>query len=462
MKKSHYLFLISIIVLVFLISACGKKDTAEKCKSDSDCAAKTCYDSSCVKGKCSYIAEMNCCGNKIKEAGETECSCPADYGQCAAKTKEGITYACNEKDECVPTTTAQTFSSEKDVGKFKLQLSTTLDKPFDTRRSILGLGIMLVQLDAGVTDVKINKVMVESSISSSTVLLGEKSLERTLWKISDVISDDIMIDYDFGADKADKQISLRIFYEYKDKGISSSGSYAEQIKTPVTFVRGPETLCPDSCDDGNRCTNDYCNEQTNNFCRHDMLSDCNGNWICETGETKCNAPTDCGPCEGDVGSYMQYGCFEDECQVAVKEGSQLSKTYPNTKTASYFTLDFDVFLKQPLNIKNNTVKIDFTLNKFDEKNAVLPLMIKKVQINDKTVVLGQKTDVLVFSTVGQTDSIEIPVSSYEFEGYQKDIYFNIKIDYEFGKTSYGAITAYADSFEQALKEKVTLIKSDVN
>ncbi|MBI2129177.1 hypothetical protein HYU07_02965 [Candidatus Woesearchaeota archaeon] len=461
MKKSHYLFLTSIIILVFLISACGKSNV-EKCKSVSDCAAKTCYDASCVKGKCSYIAEMNCCGNKIKESGENECGCPADYGQCSAKSKSGITYACDKKDECVPQKISQTFSSEKDVGKFKLQLSTTIDKPFDTRRSALGLSIMLAQADAGVTDIKINKIMVETSMGSSNILLSEKPIERMLWKINDAISEVIVIDYDFGADKADKRISLRIFYEYKEKGVSSSGSYVEQIKTDVTFVKGPEASCPDSCDDGNRCTNDYCNEQTNNFCRHDIIADCNGNWICEEGETKCNAPADCGPCEGDVGNYMQYGCFEDKCKTAVKEGIQLSKLYPNTKTASYFTLDFDVSLEQPLNIKNNTVKIDFTLSKFDEKNAVLPLTINKVQINDKTVVLGQETGNLIFPTVGYKNSIEIPVSSYEFDGYQKDIYLNIKIDYEFGKTSYGATTTYADSFEQALKEKVTVIKPDVS
>lgn len=462
MKKSHYLFLILLIAVVLLISACGKKDAAEKCRSVSDCAAKTCYDTSCVKGKCSYIAEMNCCGNKIKEVGENECGCPADYGQCAAKSKSGITYVCNENDECAPATTAQTFSSEKDVGKFKLQMSTTIDKPFDTKRSTLGLSIMLVQLDAGITDVKINKVMVETAMGSSTILLSEKSLERNLWKINDAISDSIVVDYDFGADKTDKQISLKIFYEYKDKGVSSSGSYVEQIKTAITFIRGPEASCPDSCDDGNICTNDYCNEQTSNFCRHDIIADCGGNWLCETDETKCNAPLDCGPCEGDAGNYMQYSCFEEECKIAIKENAQLSKTYPHAKTASYFTLNFDVSLKQPLNIKNDTVDIDFTLAKFDESNAVLPLTIKKVQINDKTTIVGQNTGSLVFTAVDGTNSIEIPVSGYEFDGYQKEIYMNIKVEYEFGKTSYGTVTAYADSFEQALKEKVTVIKPDVS
>jgi len=42
--------------------------------------------------------------------------------------------------------------------------------------------------------------------------------------------------------------------------------------------------CPESCDDGNPCTNDYCNYNTNYECRHDEIIPCCGNNICETGE----------------------------------------------------------------------------------------------------------------------------------------------------------------------------------
>lgn len=462
MKKSYYLVLILIIAVALLASACGKKEAIEKCEQDSDCAPKTCHSMSCIKEKCVSSAIMNCCGNKIKEAGENECSCPADYGQCAAKSRE-ITYACNEKNECAPTTTAQTFSSEKDTGKFKLQLSTTIDKPFDLKRSVIGFGLELAQADAGVSDVKINKVAIETMMGSSNVLLGEKTFERTLWKAGDRMNDEIIVDYDFGVERAEKLVSLKIFYEYKEKGIVQSSSYTEQIKTPTIFVKSiGQALCPVSCNDNNRCTNDYCSDLTSNFCKRNIILNCNGNWICEADETKCNAPLDCGPCEGNVGSYMQYECFDDDCKTTIKESAQLSKTYPNTKTASYFTLNFDVSIKQPLNIKNDTVKIDFTLSKFDEKNAALPLTVRKVEINDKTIVLGKKTDGLIFPSIGYANSVEIPVSSYEFDGYEKEIYLNIKIDYEFAKMIGGTATPTTESFEQALKEKVTVIKPDVS
>lgn len=51
-----------------------------------------------------------------------------------------------------------------------------------------------------------------------------------------------------------------------------------------------EHPCPLSCSDGNACTFDYCSVTG---CSHDLVSNCVGNGVCESGESFCNAPLDC-------------------------------------------------------------------------------------------------------------------------------------------------------------------------
>ena len=42
--------------------------------------------------------------------------------------------------------------------------------------------------------------------------------------------------------------------------------------------------CNESCDDENQCTRDYCSKATNYTCKHEELSVCPNNGICEKGE----------------------------------------------------------------------------------------------------------------------------------------------------------------------------------
>jgi hypothetical protein len=52
--------------------------------------------------------------------------------------------------------------------------------------------------------------------------------------------------------------------------------------------------CPDSCDDGNECTNDTCSGSTDFKCVHEMIYPCCGNGVCDESEKLYNeCPEDC-------------------------------------------------------------------------------------------------------------------------------------------------------------------------
>ena len=54
-----------------------------------------------------------------------------------------------------------------------------------------------------------------------------------------------------------------------------------------------EQICPFSCDDGNKCTDDYCSVETNYECRHAPIANCCGNGVCEPNENYESCPKDC-------------------------------------------------------------------------------------------------------------------------------------------------------------------------
>jgi len=84
--------------------------------------------------------------------------------------------------------------------------------------------------------------------------------------------------------------SVWILFTQKPIDISPQGTTTSTLLAEVK-------ACPSSCDDGNPCTRDYCSFATNYGCRHDPITPCCGNGICESGENCETCSQDCGECK---------------------------------------------------------------------------------------------------------------------------------------------------------------------
>jgi hypothetical protein len=93
-----------------------------------------------------------------------------------------------------------------------------------------------------------------------------------------------------------------------------------------------ERKCPDSCDDSNNCTNDYCSLQTNFECKHDNTVPCCGNGICEPNEDAANeCPQDCTIIKmtNFAHSYSGPDYMENDTYIFIHTGSNETDKKPD-------------------------------------------------------------------------------------------------------------------------------------
>ena len=90
--------------------------------------------------------------------------------------------------------------------------------------------------------------------------------------------------------------TLKITMSYKIKTEQKSFSFTVlekeyETETPEEeIIEAKEIKCPESCDDFNPCTTDYCEK---GICRHTPIIPCCGNGVCEEKESVLNCPEDC-------------------------------------------------------------------------------------------------------------------------------------------------------------------------
>lgn len=123
------------------------------------------------------------------------------------------------------------------------------------------------------------------------------------------------------------------------------------------------TTCPESCDDGNKCTEDFCSEQTNFTCVNKIITPCDGNKICEVGEflvsTDCPTCDDSNPCTNDSYSFDNNTCIHIEFAPCVgndicEEGEYPSIDCPDCDDKNKCTKDTYNFKTEKC--ENNIIK----------------------------------------------------------------------------------------------------------
>lgn len=98
------------------------------------------------------------------------------------------------------------------------------------------------------------------------------------------------------ADTVPGKYMLKITMSYKIKTEQRSFDFnilesKEKIEEPTEeTLETKEVKCPESCDDFNPCTTDYCEK---GICKYKQIIPCCGNGVCEEGESVLNCAEDC-------------------------------------------------------------------------------------------------------------------------------------------------------------------------
>lgn len=98
--------------------------------------------------------------------------------------------------------------------------------------------------------------------------------------------------------------------------------------------------CPESCDDGNPCTQNTCSKETNYKCQAKFIPNCCGNTTCETEENYESCSTDCPNCDDnnectkDSYDYHEQKCVNAPILTTICCGNTVCETSENYQSCS--------------------------------------------------------------------------------------------------------------------------------
>ncbi|MBN1157542.1 hypothetical protein JXA85_08030 [Candidatus Woesearchaeota archaeon] len=420
-NRNPQILVIFLLILVLLISGCGKK----VCKTNADCSDDNkCTNDYCVKGKeCKHTAIKDChCGNGVCEKIENQCTCPEDCTKCLGKEGKYLKKVCVD-DECVTDAANVTEKSFTDIiteRDLKLQATYTYDYPFNLQKSVFNIKIRIQQLGTYALRPRINKVEVfkkRDRLGTDVTIFGSKRINKVLWSEDTEINEDIVLDnVEMNGSETSHIANVKIYYDYitGTKQEETPITYSKEFKEPIVFV-APTTKqkCPENCDDSNDCTKDYCSQKTGYFCMHDAVtSSCCGNNVCDPDEDKCTCPEDCGSCSGRFGSYMEFVCLEQECHAILRNDVVVTPRpiIDNRDISTDFSIEARIEYNEPFDVTQDNFKITIAMTKLNP--ATSDIVFERAHVLDtNNVLLGEKQDInSPLSQIGESFDVEIPVS----------------------------------------------------
>lgn len=400
-------FVISAFLLlgVLFIAGCGEKP---ECKVKADCPGKLCkITAGCEKAKCKYTEIDKCCGNGKCEdkANENFCSCDKDCKAIPANKTRTMNYVCNEDNTEYKlgidpkSANSETTSSDLSFSGFTASTKLTSKNPFNADQDMFKLEFVLFKKNDGVTKPTIKRIEVKAEINGNEIVLSEKDLGQVLWTDKNALEVELPVAglLKDGEEQAVKGVNFLIDYEYtQGSGAAAkvkTGTAKYKLDKTIIFVNPAFTRkCPASCDDKNPCTEDSCSKDTNYFCYHKYKTRCPSNGMCETGENRCNAPKDCGYCEGDVSQFLEMSCTEDdECMYSVKDGVTEQVTKLDSFDFGPGKMNTEIKYDKPFKAGKSELQATVTLADITEAEFAAPLEIVEFRALEGNTQLGKTT-----------------------------------------------------------------------
>jgi len=414
--QKRFIVILSIVALLILI-ACTKAE----CKTAADCTAKSskAFTISCAASKCVYNPIPGVCGNYQCETGETKGNCELDCGKCEGKVA-GSQYLVYSKtgNTCVqdvPIALIQPVYSTADVPSAgdRFKIDTIYNQPFNMKKDVFKLTFTLAQQSPQNRDIHLTTAELSATTKDKrAITLARQNIDKYLWTGGSA-EQELILDFPTAEIEGElTNVALKVQYEYTTvqagKKTPRQGMLQNKYKDKLVFVK-PITspVCPPSCDDKNQGTRDSCGVQTNFFCVHEPIPNTCGNFKCESGETQCNCPQDCGPCAGSAGLYLDYTCQGTVCASILKVGvtAQPSSLFDD-RSLGPVELNNNYKFNNPFNIKIDKLTLDFKIYRQDP--TVSGMTIETIRLLDGNEQLAETAVNQELGTDAKTVEVSIP------------------------------------------------------
>lgn len=442
MKKSvRNLLFISLFAVLVVLAACSSAE----CKASADCK-KTGFTGRCADEVCVYTPIPGVCGNAECEAdaGENKCTCGTDCGDCSGSVPGSVLLqqTCSSEDKCIVDVPIakikqQSITNTVTSAGNTFKITTTFNGPFNFKKDSFSTKIILDNIANFVSNIRITGYELSGvDKNKQNVVLVDQTVNKPVYGKGAEVEDDLHLD--LMTSEVEGTVTnpqLKIDYEYTlTQGTTSQQKTAQIVNqlrgVTLQWVKPDYQYdCPSSCDDGNAGTSDSCSESTNFFCEHSPIPGACGNFQCDGNENKCSCASDCGPCSGSAGQYMELGCQAQNCVATVRSGaSSTPKSIFDDKNLGAVYLQNRYSYNIPFDTTKDRIRAEFTL--YNIQSTTSNVKIESIRALEGVTELGYLPVNQGLSSIGQTFSVDVPITNVAKPEASHTVTLNIAYSYD--------------------------------
>jgi len=169
--------------------------------------------------------------------------------------------------------------------------------------------------------------------------------------------------------------------------------------------------------------------------------------------------TDCGPCFGSSGNYLEYRQRGENCTLVFKQGAVQPVTLSRTKSLTDFKLTIKTTFNRPLDVVNDNFDVEIILDDFDGKKVQLPITITRIQFLDgKTLIAEQEEDLRLLG-LGRKAETSVPVL-LSLEDVEEERNVILKIHYSYNQIkATNTVELRTGTIEERFSDKVVFVRT---